>query len=98
MLIFPLVIITNLSFYNTQPIRRPSPVVGGGRTRYSDNGDGPDSVLQSLNFNESDHSSTGYRCSHRYEWYQTASDVVIEIMIQNVKDNDVVIEFTEEKV
>ena len=57
-----------------------------------------DRLLQSLCFNTVEHSSAGYRCSHRYEWYQTASDVVIEIMIQNVKDDDILVEFTDAKV
>ena len=45
-----------------------------------------------------EHSSGGQRCSQRYEWYQTPSDVVLEVMIPSVKDDDILVEFAERKV
>ena len=55
-------------------------------------------LLQSLRFDAAEHSSQGYRCSSRYEWYQTSSDVVVDIMIPNVKKEDITVKFTEGKV
>ena len=55
-------------------------------------------LLQSLRFDSAQHSSAGQRCSQRYEWYQTPSEVVLEIMIPNVKEDDILVEFTDRKV
>ena len=55
-------------------------------------------LLQSLRFDAAKHSSHGYRCSNRYEWYQTSSDVYIDIMIPNVKKDDIIVRFTDTKV
>ena len=57
-----------------------------------------DDVLQSLRFDAAEHSSSGQRCGQQYEWYQTPSDVVVEIMVPNVKEEDIVAEFSRRKV
>ncbi|CAI8018971.1 Protein SGT1 homolog [Geodia barretti] len=54
-------------------------------------------LLQSLRFNTGEHSIGGQRCNQRYEWYQTPSEVVLHIMIPNVKENDILVEFTDKK-
>ena len=58
----------------------------------------PDDLLQSLQFRPADHSSGGQRCSQRYEWYQTASEVIVDIMVPNVTDDDILVEFSSRKV
>lgn len=68
-----------------------------GTPRRQDNDDCSD-LLQSLCFDAAEHSSHGYRCSNRYEWYQTSSDVYINIMIPNVKEDDIIVRFTDTKV
>ena len=55
-------------------------------------------VLQSLRFVPAEHSHQGYRCNSRYEWYQTSSDVCINIMIPNVMTDDIIMKFTDTKV
>ena len=57
-----------------------------------------DDVLQSLRFDAAEHSSSGQRCNQRYEWFQTPSDVVVEIMVPSVKEEDIVAEFSRRKV
>ena len=57
-----------------------------------------DDVLQSLRFDAAEHSSSGQRCGQRYEWFQTPSDVVVEIMVPSVKEEDIVAEFSRRKV
>lgn len=57
-----------------------------------------DDLLTSLRYVPEDHSMHGYRCKSRYEWYQTPSDVCIDIMIQDIKAEDIRVKFSENKV
>lgn len=57
-----------------------------------------DDLLMSLRYVPEDHSMQGYRCKSRYEWYQTSSDVCIDIMMQDIKTEDISVKFSENKV
>ena len=79
--------------YILQPTRKRTVSEGSGLRAPA----GED-LLQSLRFNTGEHSIAGQRCSQRYEWYQTPSEVVLHVMIPNVKENDILVEFTDKKV
>lgn len=92
--VFFVIVCTVLAFM-VYSVYQPRMSLATPRTQDDDDSSG---LLQSLRFDAAKHSSHGYRCSSRYEWYQTSSDVYIDIMIPNVKEDDVIVRFTDTKV